>query len=74
MDAPQLLDKERERTTFPPEELQQLVSGNPEMRHRMQAIAEADPLLGDKTSVSVHAYIDHSIVGAPYHTSAPSDP
>jgi len=49
MDAPQLLDKERERTTFPPEELQQLVSGNPEMRHRMQAIAEADPLLGDKT-------------------------
>ena len=49
MDAPQLLDKERERTTFPPEELQQLVSGNPEMRHRMQAIVEADPLLGDKT-------------------------
>ena len=34
----------------------------------------AGPLLGDKTSVSVHAYIDHSIVGAPYHTSTPSYP
>ena len=33
----------------------------------------AGPLLGDKTSVSVHAYIDHSIVGAPCLTTAPFD-
>ena len=47
--ATQLLERERAQASFPTEELQQLVSGSPDMRDRMIAIAEADPVLGDKT-------------------------
>lgn len=44
-----LIAREREQSTFPTEELQMLVSGNPGTRERMIDIASADPILGDKT-------------------------